>query len=299
VISSEQLAIMEICPRRRLWQEQYASLRVSLVGALYRGLAAGLTAENDPEKEAERAVLALAARPGLDFEGPTVYAVAMHTSKLAGILAVALRNSGPAWSLFPGSDAWASACYDAGDGEPRRVVLVDRWNDERKASEATSWRTIGELVSLERPIFLTSVEIGTSRAGHRISPWTRAYRHPKNRTCRFRKLHGGEKFGSDWLPVWREDCELKTKEWLDLMAKDGCMDAVQTSRIGLPQRPERYLEQIRRLWDDMSRPGTPPMRLAGCYDKLSGACQFLEVCHGAKEPDPARYNFRLRGSALA
>lgn len=298
MISSEQLAIMEICQRRRAWQERYESFRVSLVGALYRALAVGLTTEKDPEKEAENALLAIAASPGLDFEGPTVYSVAVHMSKLAGILAVALRNLGPAWSIFPGTSSWTSACYDSGDGEPRRVVLVDRWTDDRKAQEATGWRTVGELVSLDRSIFLTSVEIGTSRLGHRISPWTRAYRHPKNQTCRFRKLHGGEKFGKEWLPVWREDCELKTKEWLDLMAKDGCMDAIQTSRIGMPARPERYLGEIRRMTADMDRPGTPPMRLAGCYDKLSGPCQFLGVCHGAKEADPARYNFRLRGSAL-
>jgi hypothetical protein len=259
--------------------------------ALYRALDAGLTSELDPEKAASNAFLELAAKPGLDIEGPETYSVAMHYAKLGGIVSVALRSGGPSWKHIHDVAEWQSSCYDAGDGTPRRVVLVDHWSNSRQTVEATSWRTIGELVSLERPILLTAVEIGTTRQRKRISPWTRAWRHPRNKMCRFRKRDGEESFGGDWEPVWREDCELKTKDWLDLMAKDGCMDAIQTSRIAVPQRPERYLAEMKRLSGEM---GSEAMRLAGCNDRMSGACPFIQVCHGAKEADPLRYNFKLR-----
>lgn len=295
--SAEQLVAQEVCPRRRAWSEQYEGFRVSLTGALYTAMRAGLTTAADPEKTAEDALLALAARPGLAVEGPEIYSIAMSYAKLAAILAVALRSGGAPWALCPATDTWVSGCYNAGDGVPRRLVLVDRWSKDREAQESTNWRTVGELVALETPILITLVEIGTTRGGRRISPWTRAYRHPKNNTCRFRKLHGPDTFAG-WNPVWREDCELKTKDWLDLMTKDGCMDAIQTRRVGLPARPERYLTQIESMKVEMDRPGLPPMRLAGCHDRASGECPFLVVCHGPKEEDPARYGFRLRGSAL-
>lgn len=290
-MNSERLAGHELCPRKQTWSERYVGFRVSLMYALYRALDAGLTSELDPEKAASNEFLALAAKPGLDIEGPDVYAIAMHHSKLAGIVSVALRSGGAAWKRIQPTASWQSACYDAGDGQPRRVVLADHWGASRQAVEATSWRTIGELVSLERPILLTAVEIGTTRQRKRISPWTRAYRHPRNKVCRFRKRDGEESFGGDWEPVWREDCELKTKDWLDLMAKDGCLDAIKTSRIAVPQRPERYLAEMKRLSGEL---GSEAMRLAGCNDRMSGACPFQAVCHGAKDSDPLRYGFKMR-----
>ncbi len=293
-MNSERLAGHELCPRKSTWSERYVGFRISLTAALYSAVDAGLTTELDPEKAAQDALLTVAAKPGLDIEGEGVYGIAMHYARLSAIVSVALRSGGPAWKRIPDTESWTSACYDSGDGQPRRVVLVDHWGASRQAVEATSWRTIGELVSLERPILLTAVEIGTTRLRKRISPWTRAYRHPRNKVCRFRKRDGEESFGGDWEPVWREDCELKTKDWLDLMAKDGCMDAIKTSRIAVPQRPERYLAEMKRLSGELD---SEAMRLAGCNDRMSGACPFQVVCHGAKDSDPLRYNFKLRSSS--
>ena len=293
-MNSERLAGHELCPRKQTWSERYVGFRVSLMHALYRALEAGLTSELDPEREAFDEFIRLATNPGLDIEGPDVYAIGMHYGRLAQIISVALRSTGPRWEKVFSTKSWNSSCYDSGDGKPRRIVLVDHWSNSRQTVEATSWRTIGELVSLERPILLTAVEIGTTRQRKRISPWTRAWRHPRNKVCRFRKRDGEESFGGDWEPVWREDCELKTKDWLDLMAKDGCMDAIQTSRIAVPQRPERYIAEMKRLSGEM---GSEAMRLAGCNDRMSGACPFINVCHGAKDADPLRYSFHLRAQA--
>ena len=148
MISAAQLVEFETCPRRYWWTLKYENLRVPLIRALYAALHAGLLAEN-PERAAEDKFLSLAASPGLDIEGHDVYAIAMHHAKLAGIVAAALRSTTTApWTLFPATDTWESACYDMGEGKPRRIVLVDRWSESRKQEEIYGWRTMGEVCGL-------------------------------------------------------------------------------------------------------------------------------------------------------
>ena len=156
-MTAEDLVTYELCPRRDKWSKQYDALRISLVKALYLALDAGLRTDKDPEKAAENAFVALAARPGLDFTGHDVYAVAMHYAKLAGILAAALRSTtSKPWTRYPSPDGWESACYDMGDGKSRRIALVDRWSDDRKQQEITGWRTIGEVCKLDQTIYVTA-----------------------------------------------------------------------------------------------------------------------------------------------
>ena len=299
ILTAERIATHEACPRRRAWTEKYAILRVSMMGALYRALDAGLRTDKDPERAAENEFLALASSPGLDMEGANVYGVAMHHAKLAGIVATALRSGGAPWTPWPDVEmdgfTWKSGCYDAGDGQPRRVALVDRWSDDRRLSELIGWRTVGELVTIQKPLMFTSVEIGSSRDKKRVSPWTRCYQHPRNYTFRFRRIGSDEDFGATWTTLWRENTDIKTAEWLDRMTKDGCMDSVSTGRVPLPPRPERYLDEMKRLAVEMEG-GTdvPPMRLSGCHDRVSGPCVFSPVCHGTKKSDPLSFGFRSR-----
>ena len=312
ILSAERLAVWETCPRRSVWTARYGMPRVSLIGALYRAVDAGLRTEKDPERAAENELLSIAASPGLDITGPNVYSAAMHTAKIAGIVSVALRSASTApWkpvgdAVVPGghpeAHAWRSACYDAGDGHPRRVVLVDRWSDDRKAQEIRSWRTIGEACALKSPIMLTAVTIGSPKDGRRISPWTRCYQHPRNRTYRFKRKTSQEDFGATWKPIWREDSGFPTAEWLTRMQKDGCMaDAVQTCSVPVPPRRGDYVREIQRIALDIERwqervGETPPMRLAGCYG--FSPCIFIPVCHGASAPVPENYHFKvLQGKA--
>src|SRR5271166_3958198 len=146
VISAEQLSTYETCPRRYKWTDEYELLRISPVRALYVALDAGLRAESDPEQVAESMFLGLARKPGLDVAGGNVYAMAMHHAKLAGVLAVALRS---AWQepwhpvdtvTLPDGSGWRGALYRSGDGPPRRIVLVDRWTDDRRLQEIGGWR---------------------------------------------------------------------------------------------------------------------------------------------------------------
>lgn len=306
ILSAEKLATAETCLRRYFWTERYTVPRVSLMGALYRSIDAGLRSEN-PERAAENEFLSLAASPGLDVTGGDVYSSAMHHAKLSGIISVALRSAstGP-WTAWPeievgnptrGVHRWRSACYDTGDGVPRRVVLVDRWSDDRKQEEMRGWRTLGECCALHKPVMVTAVTVGSARELRRISPWTRCYRHPRNRVYRFKRKSAAEDFGANWNPLWREDSGILTADWLTRMQKDGCMEElVNTARVEVPGRWQDYMREICRLAHEMEtwtgNQSAPPMRLAGCYDFTR--CAFVGVCHGAAPPVPETHGFRVK-----
>lgn len=303
LLSAEKLSIWELCPRRFIWTQKYGMPRISLVAALYRSVDAGLRSDKDPERAAENEFLALAASPGLDILGHDIYAIAMHHAKLAGIVSVALRSGsdGPwmPWgdTTLAGGHTWHSGCYNAGDGVARRVVLADRWGDDRKSQEMRSWRTLGEACALKQPIAVTAVTIGAAKDRRRISPWTRTYQHPKNRMYRFRRLSSEEDFSATWNRLWREDAGVSTTDWLTQMKKDDCMkEAVQTALCPAPPRRESYVREMQRYAIDMVRleervGDQPPMRLAGCYG--FSPCIFLPVCHGAAPPVPENYGFRI------
>lgn len=294
MISAAQLESFERCPRLHHWAPKYENLRVTLMRALYVALHAGLLAENDPETAAVNKFLELAAAPGLDVEGENVYSIAMHHAKLAGIVAAALRSTVTApWRLFPATDTWESACYDMGDGKPRRIVLVDRWSESRKQEEIYGWRTMGEVCSLDRETFITAVTIGPSKDKRRHSAWTKCYRHPISFIPRF-KLRDKKQFSADWMPQWREDSGVFTADWLKTMHDDGCMtDLVHTMNVPVPTRKDAYLAEMERLASEMvAKRETPPMRLAGCFG--FNPCPFVSVCHGSFPNHPFRQGFKAR-----
>ena len=304
-LSAEHLTVVELCPRRAVWTSQYAT-RISLIGALYRALHAGLKAEKNPDQAAANELLGIASNPGLDLIGEGVYAIAVHYSWLAGIISQALRNAFPApwsdWRVEPptlGLESWRSGLYDAGDGIPRRLVLVDKWSDDRKASERRGWRTLGETVALGRAIAVTAIEIGSSREKHRVSPWTRCYRHPRNDVFRFRRMNSDEDFSHAWKAVWREDSGIPTAEWLARMQHDGVLDCVHTMNVPPPARRDDFLGRMSEIAEEMKwweehPEQTPPIRLAGCLDPIRGACAFISVCFGSRLAQPDLYGFRSR-----
>jgi hypothetical protein len=300
-LSSERISTYEICPRRMAWMDQFTLPFISPMRALHIALDAGLrTAADSPERIAENTVLELARSPGLDLIG-NVYSLAMHYAKLAGVLTTALRGPSPKGPWLPvdsvtlsGGSTWKSACYRVPDAElPVRIALVDRWTDDRSRSELGGWRTVGEVCALNTPITLTSLNIGPALHQRRHSAWTRCYRHPRNRTFRFQRKRTDEDFSRTWARIWREDCDLGTRAWLDKMHEDGCMDnLVAHVTVPIPERRVAYLLELERMAKGIrDLPAIPEMRLAGCWG-LS-PCPFTVVCPGI---DPGLWGFRLRTS---
>ena len=291
VLNAERLATEELCPRRRFWTEKYAQLRVSPLRALYMALDAGLRTAHDPEKAAESELLSLARSPGLDIVGGDVYAIAMHYTKLAGILALALRSLSDApWRpvdpipLSRGG-TWHSALYDTGDEHPRRVVLVDRWTDDRAMEERMGWRTLGEVCALNRPVVLCGIVIGASHQGRRHSHWTLCRLAPHTNVVRFIRKMGSDGFSPSWRKVQREDLDIPTETWLTKMREDGCFrDLVHKVKVPVPANRPVYMAQMLRMARDMaSHRALPPIRLAGCFGW--SPCNFLKACHTPTTPE--------------
>jgi hypothetical protein len=297
ILSPERIATYELCPRRMAWTEAYALPFLSPMTALRTALDAGLrTASPDPERIAENTVIELARSPGLDLIG-NIYSLVMHYAKLAGVLTAVLRSGSAPWlplppTTLPDGSLWHSACYHVPDAElPVRIALVDRWTDDRRRGELGGWRTVGETCALNSPITLTAMNIGPAIHQRRHSAWTRCYRHPRNRTFRFARRHSEEDFSRTWAKIWREDCDLTTRVWLDKMHEDGCMDdLVDHVTVPIPTRRAAYLLELERMGAEISSlPAVPTMRLAGCWG-LS-PCPFTAVCPGT---DPGQRGFRLR-----
>ena len=303
ILSAERLLTWELCKRRYIWQDRYANLRVSLLRALYIALDAGLRSQDDPEKAAESQLLSLARSPGLDIVGEDVYAVAVHTAKLAGILSLALRS---AWNdpwrpvdpvSLPKGRTWHSGLYDAGEGHLRRIALIDRWSDDRRMQETWGWRTLGEVCAVNQTILITAITIGPAHDRRWHSPWTKAFQAPRGNVFRFKRRAGQEGFSNSWNPIWRESTDIPIEQWLTKMREDGCMtDLVHTVQVPVPRNRDAYMAQMLRMSREMEKLAgepTPPMRLAGCFG--FSPCNFRCTCHdGINLPDPGTHGFKLR-----
>lgn len=125
-LSAADLEQFETCPRRYQWTRTYAPFRISLTGALYSALHAGLTASGtlDPETSARNRLMALAAQPGLDIEGEGMYDAATHLASLAGILTVYLRGGEGAWTRVAAKEISAEGKVSDPNPPPPRPARV-------------------------------------------------------------------------------------------------------------------------------------------------------------------------------
>ena len=305
IINAEKLSTWELCARRAVWQERYVNLRVSLIRALYMALDAGLCTDKDPEKAAENQFLSLARDPGLDILGSDVFAIAVHYSKLAGILALSLRSAfAKPWehvgmAPLPKGIAWKSSLYIA-EAKLRRIVLVDHWSDDRRMEERWNWYTVGEVCALNIPFLLHAITIGKSQEKRRYSPWTRCTQAPHTNVFRFKRKKSTEGFAPSWREAWREDCDIPTEHWLTRMREDGCMtDLVHTLEIPKLPSKDAYLKEMVRMAREIERaPELPNMRLKGCFG--FAPCPFRFVCHDElNPPEPELFGFMRRAECLS
>jgi len=273
MVQPESIVAFDRCPRLCKWEADHLQLRIKPLAALYAGVEAGVEG-----KSAKDAVMSLAANPGLDLQGIETYSVAIHLAFLAEILSTYLLAGGEKWvrngNLFKSGD------------ELRRIILTDRWSEDRKMQEIRSWRTVAEVCRRDTPILLNFLTIGQSSDNRRISPWTRGWTHPRNQGLRFKKKDGDSP-GETWNLQWRERSGYPVERWLGRMQVDGVFgDLVHSVQVKIPKRREEYLREIQRIEGEIAElPDNPPMRRSGCYANFS-PCQFLDVCHhqGVKTP---------------
>lgn len=229
--TSKSLTAHDRCSRSAFLGKDWERKLVSPTSALYQAIEAGLEyeGEEDPGQVAGDTVMTIATERGLDTTQADQYGQALHLCALADILTFFLRVGAP-WErpedAKVGKGAWESSAFlDASGTRLRRLVIVDRWSDERARAESHSWRSIGECVAYDLPMTQTVIVIGQHRDGRRHSPWSKAWLHPVNSALRMRK-RSGEEFGGKWKPVWREELEFSREKWIDAMTDDGILGDV-------------------------------------------------------------------------
>lgn len=296
--SAELLAFHDRCPRSAHWGKDWESNRLHPNEVLRRAIDDGLLHDGeDPGQYAGDTVMTLATERGLDFDGNR-YHCALHNAALSDIIVTAIRSGGP-WARPEDrkvkSFVWNPGCFVEPSGTRlRRVVCVDRWNDERKLSEMHSWRTLGEQAAYGLPMTLTVVLIGQRREGRHSSPWSKGFLHPRSRNLRIAK-RSGEKFDGNWIPCWREEQEnISRDKWLDAMRADQIMHDVLFD-VDVPVPDPAFLSKIGRLaerkMEAIAGKELPPPNISVCWWPV--ICPYTKACWSFSEPSERGGFFRI------
>jgi hypothetical protein len=289
--SAEFLTLDDRCKRAPYLAKRWEKSSMTPLSALYLAIEEGLgyEGEEDPGQISGDHVMTIATERYLDIPSLDQYGTAMHYAALADLIVFVLRT-GAAWQrpedTKVGREPWESSAWlnEAGTGL-RRVVLVDRWNDERKLGESHSWKTAGECAAYGLPMKMIVVVIGQSRDGRRSTPWSKGWRHPVNDVLRMRKRNG-KGFDGAWVPVMREDTDYSRELWLETMTEDGvladCLFEVDVEysaqgRSNIGRCAEQKLVQIR---EQKTLPSPHPSQ---CDDPIA-PCQFRTECWAFRQP---------------
>lgn len=293
-LSTEDFTEHDRCPRFRTWNAQYAPFRVSFHYALNEALQAALTA-NDAVIAGDK-MMSLAANPGIDLDSQNLHAAAIHHLKLAELLAAYVLSVGKSQPLDPIETEWGTyqpRSFLMPDGRLRRIVMVDRWSKEREQLERFSWRTAADSAITNRPMLITALVIGSSRAGFRPSPWTVGYAHPANGAIRVQRREGS--FGDSWRKLYREQTTLKSMEWLKIMQADGAFeDRVFSITEDVLSNRSEVLDQMAKMAHSM--PSLDQTRSA-CYRFTP--CPFLGCCSTNQSPPQLGWTERAEISTFS
>lgn len=306
IFTTEQLTAFDECERKFTFLNNFDPPRVPLAAALYKSLAEGLKS-GMPEKAEER-LLRFAANPGLGISGHNVYEIAIHHAKLlrlitAYLLSTSAEEAGNTkWkradTVSLGDHSLRPQSYHLRDGRLRRVVLCSSWGPEREADEKNSWRSMGDIVALNRPMLVNVIIIGPLRTGFRYSPWTRGHLHPQNGGLRIR-LNLDDKgkpqpFSDKWEGIFREHSQLTELEWLKQMQSDKALeDVVKSFEVPVPRNAREIRADLERLMREMATlkasASLGETRRASCY-RAFAPCQFSPVCpRGFSDPRVAGF----------
>lgn len=287
-----------------MFTQEWRPVRVTPLGAVYRALHEHLTGTSEtatvnPERVRNR-VMEMAAKQGVQTDRPDPYDVMVHYSYMAEVLARTLRqpSQGPL-EIHPQVGEWQPESYLMDGGTKlMRVILADRWDDDRQMSELHGWRTVGDVCVTGLPMQLRVLVIGGSREGKRHGHWTRARQHPYTKEVRFQRKGAGKSdgFAETYKTVWREESHMAADKWIEQMARDQVLGEVAFTRnVIVPQGRQRemVIEDIARVEREMqgvtdAGQAQFPMTRSAC--DLAGpgrsACLFQSCCYSPVEIGP-------------
>ena len=290
ILDASTVESFERSRRRWAYEREWELNRLSPLAMLHSALDLAVTAHTFEPSEANAHVMRLAGERGVWSLVKNPYEMVRQYAHLAEVLARVLRQpTATPLQVHPavtvGAHQWQPKSYLA-DGGLRlmRVVVADRWDDDRQLAELHSWRTVGDVSSTGLPMTLRVLVIGQSRDGKRHSHWTKAQRHPVNKQLRFARKHGkADGFAASWDTIWREQAGISAQVWLEQMARDGVLRELAFDRKVAPAdklQRERVLDDIKRISDELrAQPNhTYPMTRSACDDPIRGACPFQSCC---------------------
>lgn len=297
MISAPVLEHWDRC--RRMWYllDQYRAIRVTPLGAVYRALDAYITAPGKglEPRQAHDTVMELAGKFGVQTERDRPYDLMLHHAHLAEVLARALRQP----ETEPLDKVGTYKFYEpdsylvAGGTRIMRVVLVDRWSDNRLQAELHSWRCVGDICVTGLPMTLRVMVIGEQVNGRRHGYWTKAKQHPYTKGLRWKRQRGDREFGESWKTVWREEANVKSESWIEGMARDGVLrESAFEVKVKVPEQwaRDRVLEDITRIGEEMAvmrkTQVLPPMTRSACDAVIGGPCRLQCVCYAPTEIGP-------------
>lgn len=289
--TAERLTLFDRDPRAAYWSQFWERQKLLPNDVLRRAVTAGLlSTEDDPGQEAGDTVMTLAAERGLDTKQFEVYGQALHLASLSDLIVTLIRAQEPAYARPADQRVnglpWVSNCFLEPSGvRLRRVVIVDRWTQDRKESESHSWFSLGEICAYQMPMTMTVIVVGQSRDGKHHSPFSKGYLHPRSKTLRLRKRTG--EFKENWQQIWREEQDQLSRDlWLDTMSEDQVMSDLKFEvEIDVPC--PQVLSKIRRLIEKrltrlQEMTEVPEPSISVCDWPVP--CQFRSACWEFTEP---------------
>ena len=267
----------DFCRRAEFLSRSWERNILNSTAALYRAIEIGLESDvEDPGQAAGDALMGFAVDRGLDTPQFDLLGHAEHLAAIADFVTYLLRTGEP-WQRPADKNEWVSSAYLNGS-RLRRVVLVDRWSDERALAEEHDWRTIGECATYDLPMDLFVIILGQQRDGRRHGPISKGFLHSVNDDLRFRK-RDGEDFGPTWVRTFREESNIGREEWLEAMTHDGVLTE---SLIVHPVELPPYASEIRAVLEAKTSRiqdthELPEAQLSMCDNALR-PCQFRNCC---------------------
>jgi hypothetical protein len=288
VTTPELLTLMDRDPRAAYWAQKWKPQRLTPNEALREAIAVGLMSdEDDPGQRAGDEIFTLASERGLETKVHDLHGMALHNASLADLIVTVIRGQEPPWSHPVDKGTWQSSSFIEPSGvRLRRVVIVDRWMEERKQSESHGYFSLGEVATYEMPMTLTVIVSGNTREGKHRSPWTQGWLHPRSKNLRVRKRNG-EGFGGEWKQIFREEADqISRDKWIEQMDKDQCLHDLMFD-VEVPLPCKEFTLKIRKLMErklkrlaEMTE--APDPNISACH--WPTPCPFREACWTLTEP---------------
>ena len=285
ILSAPSLTTWDRCDRRWIFEQHWRPRRwhpKALFDKVLRGAILALSSGVDKAKVSLGAVTEfqrIAADPGLDLlTDPWTLAgdyCAMLRTIVEKVSRGILLTIRPGPKIDLGGLEWQATAFQDESGTLHRWATVESIDPDTLARELHSWAVFGDVAAASVPMVLHLVEIGTTRNGHRHSPWCRIYKHPaipgryKFRSVQGRKLAGG------WEPKWLSQMrDFDISLWVDLMDQDE-LQLMQHFQVKQPptEAVERWRTQLAAQASQMS-PNTDPFSILG----RRGSCDWPTIC---------------------